>query len=456
VNRTTENNELYQHYIQEQARKACLILTALAVGIFPCLILMDYLVYPKEVGILATIRIVTAAFFGLVHCLFRKRLLLKNPIATGWVCLLLGSLSITLLCIALEGSGCPYYVGVFHVAMAGVLILPCDGRQMGPIMASIMGVYFFGIWIAEDFAIKSPSAFVIHAFVLVMTGVICTTAAYFVDKMRKESYLRYLEISRSMEVLQTELASHPGGMEELVNQIIEKKSEVQKALILRNTFISIASHELKTPLTSLQLQMEMGRAKIVNKKMNLEYCEKLINTFDVQLKRILKIVDDMLDVTRIESGTYGLDKTQVNITELVKYIIKNHFFNTDLIALHLDEDLWGNWDPYKIEQVLVNLLSNSIRYGEGKPIIVSVRKIDGEVSIQVKDSGVGIALHHRSKIFDKFERGLASKNYGGLGLGLYITKKIVDAHGGRILVQSEEGQGSEFVVYLPIDIMELS
>jgi signal transduction histidine kinase len=426
------------------------MLTGLGVIIFPLLIFLDYLVYREHLQILATIRLITAAVLAIIHILFRRNLFLKNPFNSAWFCLILGSMSITALCIALEGSGCPYYVGVFHVAMAGVLILPSNARQMTPIMLSVIGVYIIGIFVTENFHIQNPSIFIINVFVLFVTGIICTAATYFTDRMRHESFFRYLEISRSVSVLQKELATSNGGIEDLAHEMVIKNNVVQDALELRNNFILIASHELKTPLTSLKLQMDIGRSKIKNKSLDVNYSEKIINTFDTQVKRIIKIVDDMLDVSRVESGKFEIEKDFLNLSKLLEEIISQHYSHDKSINYKSAKAVWGHWDSFKIEQVVHNLLNNAIKYGEGKPITVSVKEVRGEACIMVKDQGSGIDSNYHKKIFEKFERGTASKNYGGIGLGLYLSKQIVEAHHGRIQLISKNGRGSEFTVCLPV------
>lgn len=444
----SENTKLYQEYIENEARKACVTLTGLASAVIPSLVFMDYFAYPEQFRTLSVIRFTTASIFALIFYLFRRGYLLKNPVFSGGACVLIAATSMTLMCMALEGSSSPYYAGVFLVGMGCVAILPARVSQMSIIMGLTVMIYALGISVAEDFQIKSPSHFITNVHVLICTGIIGVTAAYFSDRIRRESFYRYLEISRSADLLRKELQGGRGGIEELAHTIVVRKSEVEDALDLRNNFISIASHELKTPLTSLRLQMDIGRQKIMNKSLDLLYCEKIINTFDVQLNRILKIVDEMLDVSRIESNRFELKRTETNLPELVQNVMALHFSHFDQLSFVSEGEVRGHWDSYRIEQVVINLISNAIRYGDSKPILVSVKKNGDEALIEVRDHGKGIESHDQKRIFEKFERGNASKNYGGLGLGLFISKQIVEAHGGFIDVVSEPGKGSRFKVRL--------
>jgi signal transduction histidine kinase len=121
---------------------------------------------------------------------------------------------------------------------------------------------------------------------------------------------------------------------------------------------------------------------------------------------------------------------------------------TELEAPH---PVLGRWDPLRIEQVVANLLSNACKYGAGKPIRISVEVNGDRARLSVRDHGIGIAPADRERIFERFERAASARHYGGLGLGLYITRQVVEAHGGTIRVVSHTGAGSTFAVELPLE-----
>ena len=119
--------------------------------------------------------------------------------------------------------------------------------------------------------------------------------------------------------------------------------------------------------------------------------------------------------------------------------------------MDIDADITGNFDPVRIESVIENLLTNAFKYGLGRPVEIMARKYEGSVFITVKDSGIGISEEGQKKLFQKFERAVSIQKYSGLGLGLYIAKEVIEAHGGTIWLESQPGQGSTFHISLPVE-----
>jgi signal transduction histidine kinase len=238
-----------------------------------------------------------------------------------------------------------------------------------------------------------------------------------------------------------------------VRDLLKKQAEATR---VRDEFISVASHELKTPLTSLKLQTQLNQ-RLINRADAAVYqptrVKKLVETTDNQVNRLVRLVDDMLDVSRMNTGRLSMNKKDVNLSRLVKDILDRT--QPQLAAVgctltsELDPDTDGQWDPYRIEQIFSNLLSNAIRYAPGKPIHVKTIRDRKLCRLIVRDEGMGISAEDQNKIFNRFERAEAAANITGLGLGLYICREIADAHGGSISVQSELGKGSTFTVVLP-------
>jgi len=228
--------------------------------------------------------------------------------------------------------------------------------------------------------------------------------------------------------------------------------QAREAIGLRDEFLSVAAHELKTPLTTLQLHLgalqrsgETDRDKIVRR----------INSATRQTDRLSRLVEDLLDVSRITTGRVTLDRETCDLSELAREVV-TQFESLALsagteIRTDLAAGVTGRWDRVRIEQVIVNLISNALKYGTGKPVSISVRADGAFAHLAVKDEGIGISEKDIGRIFGRFERAVSARNYGGLGLGLFIAREIVDAHGGEIRAVSVPGEGAEFLVRLPID-----
>jgi signal transduction histidine kinase/DNA-binding response OmpR family regulator len=232
--------------------------------------------------------------------------------------------------------------------------------------------------------------------------------------------------------------------------------EAQEAILARDEFLSIASHELKTPLTSLQLQVQtLLRAahKSGQSKLSLERIINKLKLADQQTERLAGLINELLDVARIRSGQIDMRIEEIDLTEIVKTVAAR--FEEQLaqagyeLRLVCPEPAMVCGDRLRLEQVVTNLLSNAIKYGAGQPIEISVWQTGESVQLAVHDHGIGIAPEHLERIFVRFERAVSSDNYGGLGLGLYIVQRIIEALSGTIRVQSELGCGSTFTVSLP-------
>lgn len=229
----------------------------------------------------------------------------------------------------------------------------------------------------------------------------------------------------------------------------------QDAISVRDEFLSICSHELKTPLTTLKLQTQMNR-KILSKQGELpvEKIKNFLTNIDRQVDRLSRLVDDMLDVSRIAMGKLKIELDTFDLAALVKEVADRLSPQLQTagceVRLELGMPVRGHWDLFRIDQVVTNLITNAVKYGGGKPIQIVVEEIAGEARLIVADQGMGIAPEHHSRIFERFERAVEGRTISGLGLGLYITRQIIEAHGGTIRVESEVGKGATFIVSLPM------
>ena len=233
--------------------------------------------------------------------------------------------------------------------------------------------------------------------------------------------------------------------------------ELEKAVQIRDEFMSMASHELKTPLTLLKLHSQMRKRSLLRgdaSAFTLEQLRKIFDSDEKQLDRINHLIDDMLDISRISSGNLSMRLERFDLCDLVQGLVERNsdlFVSADCsVQIEACESAFGNWDRFRIEQVIMNLLTNAMRYGAKKPILVQVNTTLSGAQITVRDQGRGIAKENHARIFQKFERAAIGSGISGLGLGLYIVKQIVEAHHGSIRVESELDQGATFLVELPL------
>ncbi|WP_437739899.1 AAA family ATPase [Sorangium sp. So ce1504] len=238
-------------------------------------------------------------------------------------------------------------------------------------------------------------------------------------------------------------------------------AEAQEAIERRNEFLLVASHELKTPLTSLKMQAHL-LARLLPRFQRAEVAQERIDAaiqlLNRQIARLAHLVNELLDVTRLNAGRLTLARAPVDLAALTREAVermRQQFADARCrIQLDLEEPVVGHWDASRVEQVVINLLSNAMKYGAGAPIHVVVRGLEDRARLVVRDHGIGIAETDQARIFERFERAVSVRNFGGLGLGLYIVRWIVASHGGTIRVESAPGAGAAFIIELPLHAAE--
>lgn len=289
---------------------------------------------------------------------------------------------------------------------------------------------------AVDFLVKPVDPFILN----------CKVSIFL------ELHQQKLELKRQLE----ELTKSREEQVAVMTQLNDAKTALEKSVNDREDFMSIASHEFKTPLTTLKLQSQIRSRNLLKADDNSFSREKLSVMFDsdnVQYGKLNRLIDDMLDVSRIISGKLSMDLEVFDLASVIKETIKrnNEIFKFAECSIEVlsDKPIMVNMDRLRIEQVMTNLLTNAVRYGAGKPISVLITSNIDNVLITVKDNGIGIAEENLKRIFMRFERATATA-MTGLGLGLYIVSQIIEAHQGLIKVTSNIGEGSEFTVSLPL------
>jgi PAS domain S-box-containing protein len=230
-----------------------------------------------------------------------------------------------------------------------------------------------------------------------------------------------------------------------------RAAQAEESIRMRDEFLSIASHELKTPLTSLQLQVDSLSEKAATAdprlKLRLQRARR-------SSQRLTELIESLLDVSRIATGRFELKPQKLDLAELAHEVVDRLAEAAALaectLTLETEAPLWGEWDRLRLDQLLMNLLSNALKYAAGTPVLVRLRALEGErVELEVTDQGPGIPEDSLTRIFERFERASSMRNYGGLGLGLYVNQQIATAHGGTIDGRNLPGGGAAFRVVLP-------
>jgi len=235
----------------------------------------------------------------------------------------------------------------------------------------------------------------------------------------------------------------PIGMRGVTIDITNVMEDVRR----KDEFISMASHELKTPITSIKAFTQILKGTHDETK-RIEYLTKM----ESQIERLSRLIFDFLDVSKIQEGKLPLQHEQFSLNGTLKEVIENlQMVNSHQIIQKLDGDVKVLGDPDRIEQVIINLITNAIKYSpNAKKIVVKTIVSQTQVIVEIKDFGVGIAPEHQNKIFNRFYRIHNKFSAPGLGIGLYISQEIVKRHGGTMWVQSVDGKGSSFFFTLPI------
>jgi len=228
--------------------------------------------------------------------------------------------------------------------------------------------------------------------------------------------------------------------------------EARQAIEARNEFIAIAAHELRTPLTALMLRMRSLDGLLQREHASAEAHAK-VRAASRQLGRMSQLIERLLDVGRITTGRLELHRERVDVHELVDQVVESFSEEARRVGATLrveaEAGLAAWWDRGRVEQALANLLANSLKFGAGHPIEVRVSGEGPWVRMEVTDHGIGIAPEALERIFERFERAVSSRRYGGLGLGLFLARQIAESHGGTIHVESHPGKGATFVLQLP-------
>jgi len=239
----------------------------------------------------------------------------------------------------------------------------------------------------------------------------------------------------------------------LYTEQVEARRKVEDLSRLKDEFLSIASHELRTPVTSIKGYTQLARTLI--HESDLQTAEEYLMIALDQIDRMSRLILELLDVSRIETGRLEIRRDDVNWPEFVREVVQHHRTAARERQLHLklpESVAVVQGDRDRLEQVLGNLLENAVKYSpDGSDVWIEVAVDSERVITSIRDKGIGIPSDELGQVFERFHRGrhVSFTNYGGLGLGLYISKQIVERHAGTIWVESRAGQGTTFFFSLP-------
>lgn len=227
--------------------------------------------------------------------------------------------------------------------------------------------------------------------------------------------------------------------------------KARQALAARSAFLSAAAHELRTPLNTLQLQVQ-GFLQTARREGN-EAIRGRLARVQTQVDRLDRLVNQLLDVSRITAGRLPLDRCDLDLVALVNEVVERDRDALDRARCELRVEaagpVVGRWDRQRLDQVVSNLLSNACKFGAEKPIRIVVEGDERRARLVIEDQGLGISAEDSARIFELFERAVSERSFGGLGLGLWLVRQIVEAHGGTVVVDGEVGVRARFTVELP-------
>jgi signal transduction histidine kinase len=276
-------------------------------------------------------------------------------------------------------------------------------------------------------------------------------------KSKVNVFVELFRQSKAMKQQVEELEQSRREQEALLKQLQSTQLELEQSVRMRDDFMSIVAHEVRTPLNGLILETQLRKMHLARDNaaaFTLDKMHAMVDRDERQIKNLIRLIEDMLDVSRIRTGKLSIRPTRFDLSALVRGLLHNFAPQIDAaessVTLEAEQPVVGSWDEFRVEQVISNLLTNALRYGAKSPITVKVYSESGQARVEVRDLGIGISEENQRRIFQQFERVTAKHAVAGLGLGLFISEQIVAAHGGSITVESRIGEGALFRVCLPL------
>lgn len=349
-----------------------------------------------------------------------------------------GCLLLSWLLFMLTGNT-SYYI----LSFLAVILSFWYGHKKAGLLTTLftgIGIYIFFVHSDNFFSFQQMPKFLDLILFLgggILTNIVLDRIQYSQDiRMYKQKEKEYLEHLANLQ---------------------RDNARFEKEVKARDEFLSIASHELKTPLSAMLLQIQTALYNIRNVSLanfSVDKLLKMLQSTEQQTKRLSKMINDLLNISLITTGKLDLEKEEVNLAQLTKDVVERFAERAERegspIEFLSEKNVIGDWDKLRIEQAVTNLITNAMKYGDNKPITVAVGRANGMGTITVSDRGIGIPEDRQERIFERFERAVSNHNYKGLGVGLYITHHIVRTHQGKISLRSKPNDGSSFTIELPL------
>jgi signal transduction histidine kinase len=401
----------------------------LIIALVPAGASLDWIVYPAHVRSWLVVRLLVTVLAALTLALHYTAFARQHIRWLAMVCPLAVNVSICFMVYRSEGAISPYYAGL-NLVLAGVgVLLPWSFGEAAVACGVSLGAYFAACGLHGNLSSES-SLFYNNVYFLVLTNIICVTAAYFKSRLRLEEFRLSSELARSYQHV----------------------SELER---LRTEFFANVSHELRTPLTlilSPLSDLEGRREELATD------VQELVRVARDNSLRLLKLISNLLEVARLESGEFTFRAEPLELGQFVTSQVETvrplaRLKNLQLLVEPSAVPLWVTADPVHIEKILVNVLINAIKFTprSGSVRVRSTRAHD-LVVVEVHDTGIGISAQELPHIFDRFRQagGAGARRLSGVGIGLSLAKQLAEEHGGSLEAQSRVGQGSTFTLRLPV------
>ena len=425
------NAESYEGWRQQFATERLVVLYYLGLVANPVFIAADVLLHREHLSSLLSIRTVLELGFIFCFVMLKRRVTLFTPNVLVALWILIGNLCIAQMTVILGGFTAQYYNGLNLVFLAAAVIVPVSWPTH---LVAQLGVlfYYYGTNFLHAVNPASLNAAIENSFFLVWTCVAVLFSVNLYERLqRAEFQARQAErrISQQLAVSNRKLL-----------ELDQLKSE----------FFANISHELRTPLT-----LSLGAFKTLRKLSPGQECEQAIQSGMRNTSRLLYLINEMLDLTKVDSGRAELRKQCVDFAALVRSVAAN-FESGQMDRVHLigvSQPVAVEVDLRLMKKVLYNLFSNAFKFSDPEKgqVWTRLNAKENDIELQVEDNGIGIPPEHLHRIFDRFAQveGSATRRYEGSGIGLALVKEIVTLHGGKIVVESRQSYGSTFTLTLP-------